>query len=1386
MEFKRSTNEGSRLCHLDGKQCKIGQNAISAYIAHSARRSDPTPIPSPQATSSSIPSRPLHPPLHSPVYSPSPFAHRPHYPCPGLTINWDVGDFWTNYPYHLHALSSDHRLPYYFESMLPPRIRADKCCGAVSVYGLSCESCDGLRLGINVLRERAQRDFDRVYRTEELTWTQLRAKLDAREVQLNNLKLETQNLTGLLHTAREKVDEFTALFKFLHHHPVPALYRILAHAGADGWSTTKTLKKCKLAVEGRYHPTNFFQWEIDLGMIVYELGGLSAVYAFSKSPYALPSRNTLQKHRREKTLRPCVYGVHLGDVLSNISTYFGDTPESPSRLDFSAPRRYLHTASFDEIAKSAIVDYISELDAMGGLCLEHLFELPSVQIGETIETIETAARLVREGKVHVADLISVGAISQLSRTGYGAKPVFVGSSCKMGDANDVLRVVQAVIEAWERSPDGEAKHGPITSVASDGDSKRRIAFFVLCLTNEVVEGNPIHDFVKNLFGLNLFTGKNNLTMDFDFKHEIKRICTTIRSPQGLLIKGVCINRDMLLHWLERIPGYDWSEVSIHALLNPPDAQDVPRAVKLLLVIVDIRNIDKSSLDATEEAEYEALGLFGALLDALLQPFINTTLSLSQQTVYLVKFSFLLCSIYLKHTTSFIPNQLYGDLQAMVKNAIFLIAKTRAFDPELEVFFCLLGDDVLETLFGRIRMVGGHHPNCGLAEFCTRGRSAMNLDSIFGRNPHLERKPDRLNMFRMQHVDHLRPAQYKSELRANSCDLDECWAAGVAAAEEVMRVFGAPLTMRENGREILLTFRQLFSRKNTDLLRPMGGKYPSVSGAVDRSLGDMAATEKSSADIDINAATSSYANPFSGLSTAEILSREAQTLVMPIHLCSAFARIDDMSERRVHKSSALRILFDMYVDLQEAHDRLYRVRGFSSSGKLAWSLDGTEGGVIVSAQTHFQLGQLFATLVSHNGVDIALAIAKVTMIKDGRSGKARSISAVPCGELTLPESPYIVSGQVLSLVPTPAAGPTFVWVWDQKFVSLSLAKKQTKSDNVSRVANLQISVSTRLIVPFSDQGHEIETCDLPVTVPMAAKREKTWYFWDTDLRNTWATLWTRVNEDKSLHNKFPRFTRVVEGAFPYVIPLINGQPNLPSFYTPAADTSVANTFLQSTACDVCGKNVKDQRRQNHMGQHILLHLLRVPDSRALPGKEITARYPCGFCGGDATKCGLSIDSGNAQSDCPYHYAFRVSSARNVSDTTPCTNAPIKCPLYTCNETHWKYNFLRHLQDRHPGWRDTLSSDSTLLSTLPVTAAEQLALQIPSAVDWFTSQLPASNVNINLSPSRRRHTPSPPTTPSKSHSHIVVTPKRRRIGAGKENIQVAYAVSPGSPHKRRRIS
>jgi hypothetical protein len=185
--------------------------------------------------------------------------------------------------------------------------------------------------------------------------------------------------------------------------------------------------------------------------------------------------------------------------------------------------------------------------------------------------------------------------------------------------------------------------------------------------------------------------------------------TLLCSKAGLVVKNTCVNRDLLFSWLERLPNHDWSETSLHALLDPADGQNVSGAIKLMLCIIELTTLNKDDFDPNEAVEFEALCLLAEVLNAWLQPYINTDLSLSEQIESLVLCSHLLCALYSQNGGSFMSNQLYAEIQASVKNVVMMVPKTRLFNGELKVFICLRGDDVLEALFGRSRMIGGHSP-----------------------------------------------------------------------------------------------------------------------------------------------------------------------------------------------------------------------------------------------------------------------------------------------------------------------------------------------------------------------------------------------------------------------------------------------------------------------------------------------------------------------------------------------------------------------------------------------------------------------------------------------------------------------------------------------------
>ncbi|KAJ6607970.1 hypothetical protein B0H10DRAFT_1672220, partial [Mycena sp. CBHHK59/15] len=113
----------------------------------------------------------------------------------------------------------------------------------------------------------------------------------------------------------------------------------------------------------------------------------------------------------------------------------------------------------------------------------------------------------------------------------------------------------------------------------------------------------------------------------------------------------------------------------------------------------------------------------------------------------------------------------------IKAAILMVAKTRVLDPRLEVLLCLLGDNPIETLFGRTRMCGGHSPNCSISELWTRFCSAMNLDNVFRHHPELERMSHRLKLVRARDADHVGPTEWTGKISAGSCDIEACYDSG---------------------------------------------------------------------------------------------------------------------------------------------------------------------------------------------------------------------------------------------------------------------------------------------------------------------------------------------------------------------------------------------------------------------------------------------------------------------------------------------------------------------------------------------------------------------------------------------------------------------------------
>ncbi|KAJ7836092.1 hypothetical protein B0H13DRAFT_1523594, partial [Mycena leptocephala] len=234
--------------------------------------------------------------------------------------------------------------------------------------------------------------------------------------------------------------------------------------------------------------------------------------------------------------------------------------------------------------------------------------------------------------------------------------------------------------------------------------------------------------------------------------------------------------------------------------------------------------------------------------------------------------------------------------------------------------------------------------------------------------------------------------------------------------------------------------------------PCAGKYPAISTDIDRSMVSLS-SDPANTPVAIDPNTVNPNNPLLYMNFDEMIARETAQAMVEMEPHSVFAEIDSEGHL-THKKSVLRTLFDMTHNSHSRHDRLQRIRGFTIGGK-SWSRENPVDEA-TSASTHFLLGNLFTTLICYNGTHLGFAVAKCTLIKKCLPGaKPVSISAAPLAELHLESSPYIISGQVLSLVP--GSSNTSEWAWDGSFISFSVTKKKAGSDSVTRIRNLQFAV-----------------------------------------------------------------------------------------------------------------------------------------------------------------------------------------------------------------------------------------------------------------------------------------------------------------------------------------
>ncbi|KAK7693500.1 hypothetical protein QCA50_003068 [Cerrena zonata] len=1157
----------------------------------------------------------------------------------------------------------------------------------------SCRSCYAVVNSgvIHRLMSRSSLPWDPHTSYDWLTPNQLREALEKKNEDLARLRTKTSNNIRKVARMTIKIDDNTRLISAIATSDGPRITRVVHTALKQNVSIREILNRVVRATEGTYHVKGYTKQDVDLARIFKILGHSAGAYVASHA-LGLPSISTTRQRSNPPVILPSASSKTMSsDIPLNLRAFF----PSPPPLHHS---KRGHNIEIDNIAVKQGVQWIRGTNTMVGPCREHCSTY-DLSLNEFDVALKLAHAMHGDNAaVHYASEATVVAIAPYDSDNYHPLPICVSGSCKAECGNELAILLTQVINDWHSCCEDE--YGPLWTVDTDGGTALRGGCYKVLMVRKFQTSSEIYRKLSPLKGLNLECGVYDIVMGPDGKHVLKRIATHSRSPEGSFINGVAMNRQLLTRWLRRLPIL--AEADIEKLLDPADHQNVPNAVKLLRAIILLGSINTAGMTALDISTHHAFCLQAELWNTLLDVHINPKLSLPEQLTLLSKHAHLLFALYRLHGSSFLSNQLYSDIQAMVKAAFVCVAQQQILDPSQPFYLYQIASDRLEEMFAEVR-TQTHDSNCDISQLAQRLSTAGDLVQLYDEYPEWSRGHRRLKYAEGEGIDHVSPTFFKGDMVVERVHLNNVWNSGCVAAQQCLKKFN-----------VKFDINTALDEQGVDFLLPNGGgKYPGVSAEPDRSI-PVEEAEANVPELDTVQTLDSLAGDPFGFSPNNLIvgfdkNGQLKTADESNEDWLEVPSEDGRRSKPVHKSSIMSYLFCSKLP-KLCVDRLLRVRGYTRDFRKPTSTSSCtpgEGTIVIgdTAIAPFRSGDL-----------VALGVMKVTTL----TYKNARVEEVSLDKLEDKESDVVVTGQMLcmeQIVPVsesdlgtdsdnPEIEPSIPspsqpeWVWTGKFVQLQ------------RPANSpQLGTRTSLLVRAP--GHLVHALNMPpiaasilpknIQESLLAQALPASLSVSQDCFQQLLSMLFAGEDTPLLPNVLDKHGCTEKNAFPY-----RSQTRQPCFILENASRSIATKLASGSEgkyqCHQCHASIEIDRMRSHVGQHILCRLLGVPENSL--HEQIQHCQPCGFCGRDTCTIDLkkSRNAFKVISSCPYASEFKLGNAKKSSKRQPCTNVPIHCsicdidPKTKCRPVFWKFNIFHHIQTVHPAhWSNSSQRTQNLPSS-----------------------------------------------------------------------------------------
>ncbi|KAJ7909926.1 hypothetical protein B0H13DRAFT_1616140 [Mycena leptocephala] len=1070
---------------------------------------------------------------------------------------------------------------------------------------------------------------------------------------------------------------------------IPRVNALLSTALRNGASINTIIAQILEAVQGLRSTKGFTQFEHDLSLLIYRIGGQSLLYSLNHA-LNLPLLRTIQNSAHFVKITPTFGPISIDEIRANIKNVILE----PRALAGKTGKKSV-VIMMDEVAIEEHLDYFPMENKVGGLCQKHSATTPL-----TLQTYTSALTIVdklREGTVHFGKEMAVVAVR------FGDEkniyPILAYPTCKGETVEDMENMYNLLMSAWEEL--GEEVYGEINNFATDGDPLRRKIGYKMFCKEELPKNHPLYAILSNLRGLNLCTGPKQALQTFDWRHIIKRDSTLVRQPSGMCVDaGRIVNPHFLGQCLQLIAEHD--EKSVNKLLNPDDPQDVPRAIDLIEAIISLREVKAPSDNVDLASTTDSVRLLGHVLENFMVPFITPEFSLSDQIRTLSTCAHLLFVLFREYRTDFMSNQLYGDTQCTIKNIVFSVAKQQLHDPDVDVNANEDGTDPLEGHFAFMRMAGGHNSAMNYKQGVERNGWACDIQGVYGRWPHLHKESRRRRITRTEQKDHLNSSKWIGDLTAGKCDLVDCWTLGELAAVRILRACSKLAPEKYDFPTILAT-------PGLDFLRPWGQNYyPGFADDKDRSVieptshpppADPQNPNPAPMDGGTESESDSEEHPPEGKELESALDPEPITLLdiiddepEPLKLTPG----PGIQWQPIHKASICRLVLnkEFVAKSKNRTDRaaglgLGKVRCFTKVESRSLKA-GSSGNMTGSA---FITGDVFLTLVQH-GKTVSLAVVKSTAIsQDGHLVREITAGTIANAQANVKLTGQIVHLEAVTTTPDDIAVDdnsgtatlqegSWTWLWTGTFLTKVSKMKTTGLLTTKPVIVTVPGVMVELVNPPVVDAHGRLSEEAAKGINSAGT---TWALHHPPLGILIVKLSQRLNEGSNLRS-LPKIA--ASSGFPY---------KSASGIVIVALISEAGTALvedkSTQGCLYCPEVPKNWRA--HIGAHVLRRLRNSgePEPKKKANAEGANTMPCGYCGRSGRpECQVHMKPNSKKNEirtkCPYVVNFQYKTANDGKSKGACRNVPIICGLCPGAERKndwvpavWRYNMAEHVRIHH---------------------------------------------------------------------------------------------------------